>query len=487
MRIDNRTLKIGVLTSFAVMMALAVIFADTTTVVTHAEVPGAPSRRTGAPGESTCTGCHSASAQTGQSSLIAPATYVPGQTYTIQVTTSTADNSRASWGFEMTSLTSANTAAGTYSHTTSFTQTKTGTVSGGVRQYSTHTTAGVFPGQTGGTTWSFNWTAPATNVGNITHYVAVLHGDNGDDDANDQVYLITQAVTPAVPVAIHHGFTDFDADGKADPSVYRSSDGFWYINRSTAGFAATQWGIATDKLTPADFDGDDKADVAVWREDAATLAGFYILQSSNNTMRIERFGQTGDDPTIVGDWDGDGKADPAVYRGPGGGPQNYFYYRGSLNNPSGNVTYLPWGAGGDRAMRGDYDGDGKMDAAVFRPSTGVWYILQSSNAAVRYEEWGFTSDKFIPSDYDGDSKTDLAVFRDGIWYIKQSSNSQTAYIRWGLNTDTLVPADYDGDGKTDAAIYRNGVWYQRLSSSGSLSVINFGLSSDIAVASAFVK
>lgn len=476
-----------VLATFSAFMVLAFIFADSSVTTTQASEGGAPASRTGAPGESTCTSCHNANGQTGQAAIIAPATYVPGQTYTITVQNSTNDASRRSWGFELTSLTTSNTAAGTYANTTSFTRIRTGTVSGGVRNYVTQTLAGIFPNQANGSTWTFSWTAPATNVGNITHYAAALHGDNGGDDSGDQTYTTSAVSTPAVAVVIHHGFSDFDADGKADPSVYRGSNGFWYINRSTAGFTAAQWGVATDLLTPADFDGDDKADIAVWRGDVATIAGFYILQSSNNTMRIERFGQTGDDPTIVGDWDGDGKADPAVYRGPGGGPQNSFYFRGSLNNPNGNVTYLQWGSGGDRAMRGDFDGDAKMDAAVFRPSTGIWYILQSSNGAVRYENWGLSSDKFVPADYDGDSKTDLAVFRSGVWYIKQSSNSQTAYINWGLNTDTLVPADYDGDGKTDAAIYRNGVWYERLSGSGSLSVVNFGLGSDVAVAGAFVK
>jgi spore coat protein A, manganese oxidase len=209
------------------------------------------------------------------------------------------------------------------------------------------------------------------------------------------------------------------------------------------------------------------------------------LQSSTSTMRIERFGQTGDKPVTVGDWDGDGKADPSVYRDSAVGSQSYFYYRGSLNNPSGNVTYIPWGTTGDKPMRGDFDGDGKVDPAVFR--NGVWYINQSSNNQLRTDYWGLATDKFVPADYDGDGKTDLAVFRNGVWYVKQSSDGLPVYYNWGLNTDTLVPADYDGDGKTDAAVNRSGIWYIRQSSNGNMSAQIFGLSSDVPVPSAFVQ
>lgn len=39
------------------------------------------------------------------------------------------------------------------------------------------------------------------------------------------------------------------------------------------------------------------------------------------------------------------------------------------------------GASTDKPAPGDYDGDGKLDAAVFRPSDTVWYILRSSGGS----------------------------------------------------------------------------------------------------------
>src|SRR5664279_3257377 len=77
-------------------------------------VSGPPTGRTGAPGESTCTGCHSPNALTGKFHIIPPAAYAPGQTYTIQVQSVTTDFSRSVWGFELTSLTPSNTVAGTF-------------------------------------------------------------------------------------------------------------------------------------------------------------------------------------------------------------------------------------------------------------------------------------------------------------------------------------------------------------------------------------
>lgn len=482
MRFSINMVKATVIIIFTAFF-LAVYFAsDDVAIETSASAGGAPTGRTGAPGESTCTSCHNQTPLTGQFSVLAPPSYVPGQTYSIEVRNTTADNTRFSWGFSITALTGANANAGTFANVNAFTRLR----SGGGRNYVTQTEAGIFSGQTGGSVWTFNWTAPATDVGPVTFYAAGLHANDDGGTDGDQTYTTTAVTQPGTPVVIHHGFADFDGDGKADLSIFRPATGIWYLNRSTAGFAAMQWGTATDRLTPADFDGDDKTDLGVWREGPAETAAFYILESASNTVRVSLFGQTGDDPTMVGDWDGDGKADPAVFRNSVGAAESYFYFRGSLANPGGNVTYLRWGQSGDRAVRGDYDGDGKQDAAVYRPSSGIWYILQSGNSAVRYDSWGVPSDSFVNADFDGDGKTDLAVFRSGVWWIKQSLNGQTMYFYWGLNTDTPVPADYDADGKTDAAVYRNGVWYIRNSGTGTLRVENFGLGTDEAIPSAFV-
>ncbi len=229
---------------------------------------------------------------------------------------------------------------------------------------------------------------------------------------------------------------DYDADSKADIAVWRPSNGTWYVIRSAnSTVGIQQHGATGDIPVPADYDGDGRADYAYWRAGAA--ATISILQSSNNTTRTELFGQTGDVP-LAGNFDGDNKADPAVYRNAAIGSQCYFYFRGSLGNPSGATTYIPWGTTGDIQVAADYDGDGKVDPSVFRPSTREWLIKQTATGQSTGRIFGLPTDLLVPGDYDGDNKADIAIFRDGVWWINQSSNGVVRIQQYGITGDKPI-------------------------------------------------
>ena len=129
----------------------------------------------------------------------------------------------------------------------------------------------------------------------------------------------------------------------------------------------------------------------------------------------------------------------------------------------------------------DFDGDGKSDISVFRPSAGSWYLLRSSSGSFFGQSFGLGTDIIVPADYDGDGKTDFAVFRpdSGNWYLQQSTSGFTG-VQFGQNGDIPVPADYDGDGKADIGVYRpsTGGWYRLNSSNGQFVAVGFGTSED---------
>ena len=261
---------------------------------------------------------------------------------------------------------------------------------------------------------------------------------------------------------------DFDGDRRTDVSVFRPADGNWYLNRSTAGFAAAGFGLAADVPTPGDFDGDGKADIAVWRPSTGV---WYRLNSGNGQFFAYAFGSSGDIPQS-GDFDGDGKDDLAVWR-----PSTGVWYW--IASGGGGFNAYQFGLAGDKPVAGDYDGDRKDDIAVWRPSNCIWYRLNSSNGQFFAMAFGLADDLAVPADYDGDGKQDIAVFRPsgGVWHRLLSSNGQYQASAFGLSGDVPVPGDFDGDGKDDPAVYRAGTWYLNRSTSG-FTAIAFGLAAD---------
>jgi len=275
------------------------------------------------------------------------------------------------------------------------------------------------------------------------------------------------------PVARAPG--DFDGDGRSEATVFRPSNGIWYIRNAVTGLdQGLLWGGTGDVPVPGDYDRDGKADMAVFRPSNGT---WYVRQSSTAGLVTSLWGGAGDIP-VQGDYDGDSRTDIAVFRASTG----IWYIR---NSNTGLDEGLLWGGAGDVPAPGDYDADGKTDMAVFRPSNGTWYIRPSSTGVLVTSVWGGVGDVAVSGDYDGDRRTDVAVFRasSGIWYIRNSTTGLDEGLLWGGAGDVPVPGDYDADGRTDMAVFRpsNGTWYLRGSNTGLLTTVVWGAATDIPV------
>lgn len=312
--------------------------------------------------------------------------------------------------------------------------------------------------------------------------------------------LALWAATPSAVVArvVTHTRLDFDGDGKTDAvilelqqsaGIYR--DLVWHVLRSSDGMLSiTQWGRSDDVPVPFDYDGDRKTDLSVWRSYVSGIAWWFTLQSSTGLMSAtpwgssaRHFGAPIDDPRAAADFDGDGRVDLAVYRWPGGfanyGPNVWYVKRSS----DGVIVGQPWGLSDDFPIDfprpGDYDGDGHADFGAQRYTGGgkLFHLLQSSKgfAAIFFGAGGTAI-----GDYDGDGRDDLADIQSGsglyVWYVRASSDDSLHSTVWGApGIDRPTPGDYDGDGKLDVAVWRYAAhtFYILRSSDGGLTVVTW--------------
>jgi len=228
----------------------------------------------------------------------------------------------------------------------------------------------------------------------------------------------------------------YDGDNKADIAVWRN--GTYFVRRSTTGnpqnISPQPWGLNTDSPgLEADYDGDGRDDFTVVRDNGTNYV-WYILRSSTNTFSQVTFGLSTDAPIAGADYNGDGKADLVVLRG----NTSTTYYVGDATTGS-LILVQQWGNfSTDFYVVGDFLGDGRADFAVWRGvgsgADGNWYIKENGGLGVVIAKFGIPGastarDQAICGDFNGDGKSDIAVYRPSnkTFYWATNPNNPSAF------------------------------------------------------------
>lgn len=177
----------------------AVLVSFPTILFLIASSSGSPGGRSGSPGDNnqTCTACHTGTAvvQSGWiSSNIPAAGYTPGSTY--QITLNGTHSGVSKFGFELTAENGSGQKVGT------FTITEAGrTKLTNQNKAVTHTSGGTAPSG-GAVIWTMNWTAPATDIGQVRFYAALNAANGNGNTSGDVIYRTSLFVNAAAPAAL---------------------------------------------------------------------------------------------------------------------------------------------------------------------------------------------------------------------------------------------------------------------------------------------
>ena len=158
------------------------------------------------------------------------------------------------------------------------------------------------------------------------------------------------------------------------------------------------------------------------------------------------------DRLFVGDWNGDGKDTAGLFRPSEG--RWYFNY----NNAGPSEYSFVWGDSTDIPVVGDWNGDGKDEAGLYRPSTQTWYFNYDNAGGSEYSlVWGDSTDIPVVGDWNGDGKDEVGLYRPSTrrWYFNYDNTGGSEYsFVWGDGTDIPVVGDWNGDGKDTAGLFR---------------------------------
>ena len=244
-----------------------------------------------------------------------------------------------------------------------------------------------------------------------------------------------------------------------------------------------------------DFSGDGRFEIGVF------IDGQWFIDLSGNGVWDEgdlwaQLGDAGDQP-VVGDWDGDGKADIGTFGPSWPGDARAIAAEPGLptvaNRSRGGFKNLPprpteaasgdrqlrrvsdgplrrdlidhvfaYGQPGDRAVAGDWNGDGVATIGIFR--AGTWYLDVNGNGRLDDADivalFGREGDVPVVGDFTGDGVANIGVFRNGKWILDTGGNHREdatdKVFELGGPGDVPVVGDVTGDGQLEFGVFQPG-------------------------------
>jgi GH25 family lysozyme M1 (1,4-beta-N-acetylmuramidase)/uncharacterized protein YneR len=228
--------------------------------------------------------------------------------------------------------------------------------------------------------------------------------------------------------------------------------------------------VAQSAYLPGDFTGEGRTDYVLfnagaWQVRASTGAG---------TISSFSFGTAGDIP-VIGNWLNANPTDAqaAVFR-----PSTGEWY---VRVSSGSTSKFSWGINGDIPLVGAWSGQ-MQDQTMFRPSNGTWYIRNGDTGSTTSLQYGQAGDIPMVGDFDGRGMRDQVVFRpsNGTWYVRYGGTDGSSHsFQWGANGDIPMIGAWSGQMR-DACLFRpsTGMWYVRFGSDGHTTSFQYGTNGD---------
>ncbi len=330
--------------------------------------------------------------------------------------------------------------------------------------------------------------------------IAVLRG-NGDGSFQPAFSTTVAGGASSIVAA------DFNADGKADLAIGNQlgTMGTVLLGKGDGTFLPTNTSYPGSPLAAGDLNGDGKTDL-VTSGNLGTIA--FALPGKGDGSFLAPINTWGGGfiySVWLGDLDGDGRTDVmtgffssiniqlgAQFPGPVRSdlavwrPSTGTWYVNSYNH---SPQLIQAGSAGDVPLVGRFENSVPADYGTWRPSDGTWNIVLNGYPFSFQTQFGALGDIPFPADFNGDGLSDVAVWRPstGTWITSWGIN-----LALGRSSDIPVAADFDGDGKVDTAVWRpsTGTWYvvpatSLLTSPGVPIVTQWGLPGDIPVAADF--